>query len=90
MPGGTSSVKIGRLGISAIVLEGMPQDGKWYLLHVSKDGGKLIPADEYRGLKNYDLAQKLQSRFGRKVGILSIGPVGGNETGHRYRGLHGR
>ncbi len=74
--GGNTSFKIGRLGISGIVVEGLGEQGKWYILHLSKEGGKLIPADEYRGLKNYELAQKLQSRFGEKVGILSIGPVG--------------
>jgi aldehyde:ferredoxin oxidoreductase len=74
--GGTSAFKIGRLGMSAIVVEGIGKEGKWHILHVSKSGGKLIPADEYKGLKNYKLVEKLQSRFGEKVGILSIGPVG--------------
>ena len=74
--GGTTAFKIGRLGLSAIVVEGINQDGKWRLLHVTKDGGKLVPAEEYRGLKNYPLVKKLQDRFGQKVGILSIGPVG--------------
>jgi len=74
--GGTSAFKIGRLGMSAIVVEGIGKAGKWHILHVSKSGGKLIPADEYKGLKNYELVEKLQSRFGEKVGILSIGPAG--------------
>ncbi len=73
--GGTSAFKLGRLGFT-IVVEGVRKDGKWYILHVTKEGGKLIPADEYRGLKNYELVKKLQSRFGEKVGILSIGPTG--------------
>jgi aldehyde:ferredoxin oxidoreductase len=74
--GGTSPYKIGRLGINAIVIEGFGERGKWYVLHLSKEGGKLIPAEEYRGLKNYELVKKLQARFGEKVGVLSIGPVG--------------
>lgn len=73
--GGTSAFKLGRLGY-AIVVEGLRRDGKWFILHVTKDGGKLIPADEYQGLKNYDLVEKLKSWFGEKVGILSIGPAG--------------
>jgi aldehyde:ferredoxin oxidoreductase len=73
--GGTSAFKLGRLGF-AIVVEGIRNDGKWYILHVTKEGGKLIPAAEYQGLKNYELVKKLQSRFGEKVGILSIGPAG--------------
>ncbi|HSB04837.1 MAG TPA: aldehyde ferredoxin oxidoreductase C-terminal domain-containing protein [Thermodesulfobacteriota bacterium] len=73
--GGTSAFKLGRLGLN-IVVEGIRKDGKWYILHVTKEGGKLTPADEYQGLKNYELVKKLQSRFGEKVGILSIGPAG--------------
>ncbi len=73
--GGTSAFKLGRLGYT-IVVDGLRRDGKWFILHVTKDGGKLIPADEYQGLKNYDLVEKLKSRFGEKVGILSIGPAG--------------
>ena len=74
--GGNTSHKIARLGFSGIVVEGLAEQGKWYILHLTNEGGKLLPGDEYRGLKNYELAQKLQSRFGEKVGILSIGPVG--------------
>jgi aldehyde:ferredoxin oxidoreductase len=74
--GGTAAYRIGRLGIGAIVIEGLPEQGKLYILHVTKDGGKLIPADEYRGMKNYELAEKLQKKYGEKVAILSIGPVG--------------
>ena len=74
--GGNVPFKIGRLGINGIVVEGLANPGKWYLLHLTNAGGKLIPADEYRGLMNYELAKKLQSKFGEKVGILSIGPVG--------------
>ena len=74
--GGNSAFRIGRLGINAIVVEGLGDAKKLHVLHVSKEGGKLIPAEEYRGLKNYELVDKLQSRFGKKVAILSIGPAG--------------
>lgn len=74
--GGTPGYKLGRLGIDAIVLEDGKRGVEWYILHISKDGGKLISGGEYQGLKNYELVKKLQSRFGDKAGILSIGPVG--------------
>ena len=74
--GGNTSQKIARLGFSGLVVEGLPEQGKWYILHLTKEGGKLLPGNEYCGLKNYELAKKLQSRFGEKVGILSIGPAG--------------
>ena len=74
--GGNTSQKIARLGFSGLVIEGLPEQGKWYILHLTKEGGKLLPGNEYCGLKNYELAKKLQSRFGEKAGILSIGPAG--------------
>lgn len=74
--GGTSPTKIGKLGVAAIVVEGISKEGGCYILHLSQKGGELIPAKEYRGLKNYELVKKLQAKFGAKVGILSIGPVG--------------
>lgn len=74
--GGNVAIKLGKLGISGIVLENQSADGKLYYLQVDKDGAKLLPADEYKGLKNYDLASRLQEKHGAKVGIVSIGPAG--------------
>jgi aldehyde:ferredoxin oxidoreductase len=74
--GGNVAIKLGKLGISGIVLENQSTDGKLYYLQVDKDGAKLLPADEYKGLKNYDLASRLQEKHGAKVGIISIGPAG--------------
>jgi aldehyde:ferredoxin oxidoreductase len=74
--GGNVSMKLGKLGIAGIVLEGQVPEGKLFYLLVNKDGTQLLPADEYKGLKNYDLASKLQDKYGKKVGIVSIGPAG--------------
>jgi aldehyde:ferredoxin oxidoreductase len=74
--GGNASYKLGRLGIAGIVVEGLPPEGKWFYLFVGKDGAKLHPAGDLKGLKNYDLATKLQEKHGEKIGIISIGPAG--------------
>jgi aldehyde:ferredoxin oxidoreductase len=74
--GGNVAVKLGRLGIAGIVVEGLPQSGKWHYLLVNKDGGKLLSADDLAGLTNYALCEKLQAKHGEKVGIVSIGPAG--------------
>ncbi len=74
--GGNAGVKLGRLGIAGIVVEGQAPAGKWYYLLLTKDGGKLLPADDLAGLKNYELAARLQGKHGEKVGIISIGPAG--------------
>ncbi|MEJ5378054.1 MAG: aldehyde ferredoxin oxidoreductase C-terminal domain-containing protein [bacterium] len=74
--GGNVAVKLGRLGIAGIVVEGMPKGSQWYYLLVNKEGGKLFPADDLAGLTNYALCEKLQARYGEKVGIISIGTAG--------------
>ncbi len=74
--GGTAATKLARLGIAAIIVEGKPEAGKLYGIAVSKDGVKIFPADELKGLGNYEVVERLQSKYGKKVGIISIGPAG--------------
>ena len=74
--GGNVAIKLGKLQIAGVVLEGLAPEGKLFHLFINKDGAQLLPADEYRGLKNYDLAAKLQDKYGKKVGLVSIGPAG--------------
>jgi aldehyde:ferredoxin oxidoreductase len=74
--GGNVANKLGKLSVAGIVLEGQAPEGKLFYLLVNKDGAKLLPADEFKGLKNYDLASKLQETYGKKVGIVCIGPAG--------------
>ena len=40
-----------------------------------------MPAGEYKGLKNYELTEKLQRDFGANIGIVSVGIAG--ERGYR-------
>jgi aldehyde:ferredoxin oxidoreductase len=74
--GGPAGQKMDKLGIRAIVVEGSPSNDKLYLLHISKDGASIEPADQYRGLKNYELADELYKKFDKKASIISIG-IGG-------------
>jgi len=74
--GGTAAQKLAKLGIKAIIIEGKPKEGKYYLLKVTKDGIELLSADDLVGKKNYDISATLRNKFGDKVGIMSIGPAG--------------
>lgn len=65
-----------RLGLKAIVVEGYPEDDGWWGLHVTKDGAKFFPADEYAGKGLNEIFPGLFERFGEKVGIASIGVAG--------------
>jgi len=68
--------KLARLGIKALVVEGYPQDGKWWGLHITKDGVEFFPADEYIGKGLYEIFPDLFKRFGEKVSISAIGVAG--------------
>jgi aldehyde:ferredoxin oxidoreductase len=79
--GGPAAQKLDKLGVRAIIVEGTPGAGKWYLLRISKDGAELLTADEYRGMKNYQLADALSKHFEGKPAIISIGTAG--ERGYK-------
>jgi len=74
--GGNAAVKLGRLKIAGIVAEGNAAAGKLYCLVINKDGAELLPADDMKGLNNYELCENLKAKYGGKVGIISIGAAG--------------
>ncbi len=74
--GGPAGQKMDRLGIRAIIIEGAAAEGKYSLLKITTDGITLEGADEYVGLKNYDLAKKLAPVYGRDAAVISIGLAG--------------
>jgi aldehyde:ferredoxin oxidoreductase len=83
--GGNAGDKLGRLGIKAILVEGLASRDDLVLLHVNSQEAKLLPASEIKGLGTYATASSLQSRFGADVGILAVGPAG--EMGMRGAGV---
>jgi len=75
--GGTIADALGRLGITAIVIEGQAPEGDLSLLRITKEGeASLISAGEYKGMRTYALAKKLLETYGEKNSILCIGPAG--------------
>ncbi len=74
--GGPAAQVLDRLGIRAVIIRGAPAKGRLSCLLISKDKAELIPADEYRGAKNYDLVDRLRKKYGEKISVLSIGIAG--------------
>ncbi|MHB8910808.1 MAG: iron-containing alcohol dehydrogenase [Syntrophales bacterium] len=74
--GGPAGQILDRLGIRAIVVQGSPRENRLFFLLISRDRAELIPADEYRGMKNYALVAALQKRYGEKIAVISTGIVG--------------
>lgn len=75
--GGTIAAALGHLGITAIIVEGQPKEGEWFLLRVDEMGGaSLLPAYEYQGMRTYALTEKLLQTYGNKTAVMCIGPAG--------------
>ncbi|MCX7781860.1 MAG: aldehyde ferredoxin oxidoreductase [Negativicutes bacterium] len=74
--GGIAAYKLGRLGIRAIVAEGIREDQDWFVLVINKDGASLKPANELCGLTMSEKAEAIYRQYGRSVGVILIGPAG--------------
>ncbi|MFH1935673.1 MAG: aldehyde ferredoxin oxidoreductase C-terminal domain-containing protein [Pseudomonadota bacterium] len=75
--GGTVSAALGRLGFKAVILEGKATEGELFLLTINENGKAcLVDAQEYKGMRTYALADKLLQTYGKKTGVLCIGPAG--------------
>ncbi|MEA5114830.1 MAG: aldehyde ferredoxin oxidoreductase C-terminal domain-containing protein [Geobacteraceae bacterium] len=76
--GGTAAQNLERLGIKALIIEGMPKDDKWYSIHINKDGATIKEDMEFvgNGMGNYELISKVSERLGKKTGVLVCGPAG--------------
>ena len=78
--GGPAAQRLDRLDIRAIVVEGLPKDKRLYFLEVFKGGASLIPADQYQGMKNYELVEAIYKNYGRKASVICIGIGGEREA----------
>jgi len=74
--GGSTGLKLVHLGIKALILEGTPAEDKWWILHLSANGGRYESADDLFGHGVYRTTQCLLERYGPKIGIALIGPGG--------------
>jgi aldehyde:ferredoxin oxidoreductase len=75
--GGTIADVLGRLGITAIIIEGKAPDGDLSLLRIDRNGNAdLTSAVEFKGMRTYALTEKLLQRYGEKNAVLCIGPAG--------------
>lgn len=74
--GGLVAQKLARLGIKAVVLEDKPEDDAYYMIVIKKNSVELLPADEYAGLGTNDTIARLWDKYGKKTGVMCIGPAG--------------
>lgn len=78
--GGTVAEGLARLGVRAVVVEGVPHlgtsGGGLFVLEVGPSGAKLVHAPDLKGLSTYAAAERLSAMYGPKVDFIVIGPAG--------------
>ncbi len=75
--GGTAALKLGRLGIKAVVLRGERRPGQGLLgLRIASQGASLLDLGFLRGQGAYAAARSLRERFGERTALILIGPAG--------------
>lgn len=74
--GGTTAQKLASLDFNAVIIEGQPTGGKFFILFISEKGAELLPADEIKGKGTYEVSEKLRAQYGKHIGLMQIGPAG--------------
>ena len=74
--GGRTGLHMTHMGIHALIIEDMPQEVGFWVLHLSLDGARWEKAHGLAGLGVYETAPKLIEKYGDKVAIAMIGPGG--------------
>ncbi|QNB45189.1 aldehyde ferredoxin oxidoreductase [Thermanaerosceptrum fracticalcis] len=74
--GGIAAFKMGRLGVRAIILEGIREDNTWYILVVQKDKVFLQEASHLKDKGITEKAQVIYQEYGPRAGLILIGPAG--------------
>lgn len=74
--GGPAAQKLDKLGVRAIVVEGEPPQGKYYVLRISGGEATLHPADGYVGMNNHEQATALHAQYGKRTSLITIGTAG--------------
>jgi aldehyde:ferredoxin oxidoreductase len=75
--GGTSAGIFSKLGIKALIIEGLPKDANtFYQLHVTKNNVEFIPVPELVGKDNYAVLDAMMEKYDKKVAVMSIGRIG--------------
>ncbi len=75
--GGTSAGIMAKLGVKALIIEGLPEDqDMFYHIHVTKEHVEINACPELVGKENFEVLDTMMERYGKKVAVFSIGTPG--------------
>jgi len=75
--GGTVAAALGRLGISAVVVEGQAPPDELFFLKIDDSGeATLVPASNFKEARTYAMVEEIYREAGDEPAVLCIGPAG--------------
>jgi aldehyde:ferredoxin oxidoreductase len=75
--GGTSAGIFAKLGVKALIIEGIPEDDStFYHLHVTKEKVEIEAVPELVGKDNYAVLDAMLEKYNKKVAVMTIGRPG--------------
>jgi len=75
--GGTSAGIFAKLGVKALIIEGIPDDDStFYHLHVTKEHVTIEACPELVGKENFEVLDTMLERYDKKVAVMTIGTPG--------------
>jgi len=75
--GGTSAQIFSRLGVKALIIEGIPaSDENFYHLHVTKGNVEITECNELAGKQNFEVLNTMLEKYDKKVAVMTIGTAG--------------
>ncbi len=74
--GGNAAQLMARMGIKALIIEGIPTDSRFYALKVTTEGVVITAENDLIGEGNFALIEKLNIGDKKECGLLSIGQAG--------------
>ncbi len=75
--GGTMAGIMAKLGVKALIIEGIPEDDStFYHLHVTKDKVLIEAVPELVGKDNFFVLDAMEEKYNKKVAVMTIGRPG--------------
>lgn len=74
--GGTSAQQFAKMGIKALIIEGLPTADKYYSLNITTEGVTIAEESELVGKGNFAVIEAMEAKYDKKVGVMTIGQAG--------------
>lgn len=74
--GGVAAQLFARIGVKALIIEGIPENDNWYSINISRTSITINEETELIGKNNFYVLDTLLARCGKDSGVITIGAAG--------------